>query len=304
MAPPLVSRANLIVLLAYLAALGAAAVSLVVAADRGLLTATAIANVVATIVVFGFSVGTNNSSMYDPYWSVAPVCIAGWWGLHPGANGDPVRAVVVVALVNAWGWRLTYNWWRGWHGLGHEDWRYAGMRARAGRAYWPVAFAGFHFFPTVIVCLGCLALWPALVTGKLRFGVLDGVGTAIALTGILVESIADHQLARFKRDVVARRARGETVDHPLLTAGIWAWSRHPNYFGEITFWVGLFVIGLAADPGAWWTALGPLAMVLLFTGVSVPLIDARLRATRPDYAEHAKRVSGLVPWPPRSVGPE
>ena len=303
MAPPLVSRASLIVLIAYLTAFAAAAVSLVATAHLGLLAATAIADVVATIVVFGFSVGTNNASMYDPYWSVAPVCIAGCWWLHPGAQGDPVRAVVVVVLVNLWGWRLTYNWWRGWRGLGHEDWRYAGMRAHAGRAYWLLAFAGFHFFPTVIVYLGCLALWPALVSGKLPLGVIDGVGVGIALTGILVEAIADHQLVRFKREASARHARGESVERPLLTAGLWAWSRHPNYFGEITFWVGLFVIGLAADLGAWWAAVGPLAMVLLFTGVSVPLLDARLRATRPDYAEHAKRVSAIVPWPPRSIGP-
>jgi steroid 5-alpha reductase family enzyme len=303
MAPPLISRSTGFVLTGYLLAFAAAAASRFATADLGLLPATAIADVVATLVVFGFSVATNNSSMYDPYWSVAPVCIAGYWWLHPEAEGNPVRAGIVVVLVSLWGWRLTTNWWRGWQGLGHEDWRYAGMRARAGRAYWLLAFTGFHFFPTVIVGLGCLALWPALVTGKLRFGVLDGVGIAITLTGILVEAIADQQLVRFKRDVAARRARGELVEHPLLTTGLWAWSRHPNYFGEITFWFGLFVIGFAANPGAWWTAVGPLAMVLLFTGVSVPLIETRLRATRPQYAEHAERVSALVPWPPRPVGP-
>ncbi len=300
MAPPFISRASLVVLVTYLVACASAAICVGIASDLGLLAATAIANVVATVVVFGFSVATNNSSMYDPYWSVAPVCIAVYWWLHPESGGDPVRAAMVVALVNLWGWRLTYNWWRGWRGLGHEDWRYAGMRSRAGRAYWLLSFAGFHFFPTAIVYLGCLALWPALVTGTIRFGPLDGVGAAIALAGVTIETIADYQLVRFKRDVVVRRARGETIDHPLLSTGLWAWSRHPNYFGEITFWVGLCVIGLAAVPGAWWTAVGPLSMVLLFTGVSVPLIDARLRATRPDYAEHARRVSAIIPWPPRS----
>src|SRR6185369_16562304 len=82
------------------------------------------ADVAATVAVFAFSVAFNNSSFYDAYWSVAPIAIVFYW-LHcavPEANG--LRELIATALVCAWGVRLTYNWARGWGGLGHEDWRY------------------------------------------------------------------------------------------------------------------------------------------------------------------------------------
>jgi steroid 5-alpha reductase family enzyme len=298
MAPPVLSRATFVVVLAYVAAIGAAAVTLQLASELGLLWATVIADVVATLVVFAFSAGTNNSSMYDPYWSVAPVCIAGLWALHPEAQGEPARALLVVVLVNLWGWRLTLNWWRGWRGLDHEDWRYADMRPRAAWPYWLVSLAGFHGVPTVLVLLGCFALWPALVTGDRSLGIVDGIGALLTLAAIVLEALADGQLTDFRRQVAAARARGEVVEHPLLTTGLWAWSRHPNYLGEITFWIGLFVIGMGADPSAWWTAVGPVAMLLLFCFVSVPLIETRLRATRPQYADYSRRVPAILPWPP------
>jgi steroid 5-alpha reductase family enzyme len=283
------------VVLAYLAALSGATASLWLMSSIDLLWSTALADLVATCVVFAFSVGANNSSIYDAFWSVAPLGITGYWAAHPAAQGDPVRTVVVVALVVVWGCRLTYNWWRGWRGLEHEDWRYAAMRPRSGRAYWLVSLAGFHLFPTTVVFLGCLPLWCALVVGTRPFGWLDAVGAGVTMSSIVVEAVADRQLARHRGAVAAARARGETIEHPLLTEGLWAWSRHPNYLGELGFWAGLFIIGLAAQPTSWWTFAGLVAMGLLFTLVSVPLIENRLRATRPQYADYAARVPAILP---------
>ncbi len=88
-----------------------------------------ISDIAATAVVFFFSFLLNNSSVYDPYWSVAPIPIALYFAFRvsPGRI-DAVRLSVVLVLVSVWGGRLTYNWLRGWRGLAHEDWRYLNIR--------------------------------------------------------------------------------------------------------------------------------------------------------------------------------
>ncbi len=80
---------------------------------------------------------------------------------------------------------------------------------------------------------------------------------------------------------------------------MWAWSRHPNYLGEMGFWWGLYLFGLAANPDWWWTIVGPLAITLMFRFVSLPMIETRMRERRPGYADFAARSSLVLPRPPR-----
>src|SRR5271165_4316788 len=133
------------------------------------------ADVAATIVIFIFSVATNNSSCYDPYWSVAPVPIGVYWLLQPGTGGltDP-RHVLVFGLLTLWAIRLTINWAVRWHGIKDEDWRYRSFRGQFGPLYWPLSFVGIHLMPTIMVFLGCLSLWPALGTAATSLNWLDG----------------------------------------------------------------------------------------------------------------------------------
>jgi steroid 5-alpha reductase family enzyme len=254
------------------------------------LRAVAYADVAGTLVVFVVSVLVDNTSVYDPYWSVAPMAIAPWIAAQPGAAGAPfVRQALVIGLVTLWGLRLTYNWARGFSGLGHEDWRYVDIRGKTGRLYWPASLAALHLMPTVMVYLGCLALYPALTSAR-PLGPLDAVATVITLGAVMIELVADEQLRAFRKE----RREGE-----ILARGLWAFSRHPNYFGEVSFWWGLFVFALAADPGAWWAGAGAVAISALFVFASIPLLDRRSVARRPEYAEHMKRVSALIPWFPR-----
>lgn len=249
------------------------------------------ADVAATLVVFAFSVGFDNSSVYDPYWSVAPPIIGAYFWLvaDPAASG--LRQLVVFVLVACWAARLTWNWARGWRGLGHEDWRYVDLRGSTGRAYWLVSLFGLHLMPTVQVFLGCLALWPALATGTRPFGVLDLLAAAVTAGAIWIEARADRELLAFRR--------ASPPPDAILATGVWAWSRHPNYFGEITFWWGLWLFALAADPGAWWTVIGPLSITVMFRLASLPLIETRMRARRPGFAAHQQRVPMLIPRRPR-----
>ncbi len=252
----------------------------------------ALADVAATIAVFVFSRAFNNTSVYDPYWSLAPIPIAGYLALGPGAvNGLPPRALLILAVVTIYGVRLTWNWARGWTGLGHEDWRYADFRVQLPRTYWLMSFFGLHFFPTVMVLLGCLPLVGALVEPQRPFGALDVVAAVVALGAVAIEGVADNQLRAFRQH---KRADGE-----ICNVGLWRYSRHPNYFGEISFWVGLALFGLAAGAPPW-TGVGALAMIALFVGASIPMAEKRSLKRRPHYAEHQRKVSMLVPWFPKS----
>lgn len=289
------TRSLVAVAFSYVIALAAAVASWLLTPDLPLAARIIVADVVATGVVFAASVRFNNSSLYDPYWSVAPMVIAPALAWAPESVAPVARQALVIGLVMGWGGRLTFNWARQWSGMNHEDWRYVDIRAKTGRLYWGVSLLGIHMFPTLLVLAGCAGLLPALVTGDRPLGALDLLAAAVTAGGILCELVADRQLHAFR----ARKPPREAI----LAEGLWAWSRHPNYFGEITFWFGIALFGLAAVPDAWWVFAGPAAMVLLFTFVSLPLIERRMLARRPHFAEHQRRVSILIPLPPRHPAP-
>ncbi len=282
---------NRIIIATYLAAVG---LGVVVAAAVWSVTprwaAVLIADVCATALVFAVSRLLDNTSVYDAYWSVAPPVIAG--GLLLSCElGSPVRAVLVLLLLTAWAVRLTYNWWRGWSGIRHEDWRYVGLRTTTGRAYWLVSFFGLHMFPTMLVYAGCLALLPVMEPTARPLGWLDLVGAIVMAAAIWIEATADRQL----HDFVASRPSREQV----LTTGLWGRCRHPNYLGEISLWWGLAAFGLAADPSAWWVLVGPIAMTGLFVFISIPMIEKRMLRKRPAYADVVRRYPCLLPLGPR-----
>jgi steroid 5-alpha reductase family enzyme len=287
-------RAFTVVILAYILALAVALLLLRLSQVWSWppLAALALADGAATLVVFLFSVVTNNSSLYDPYWSVAPLPIALFWLLQPGADGlvNP-RHLLIFTLVCLWAVRLTFNWASRWQGLAHEDWRYQDIRRQTGRWYWPVSFLGIHLMPTVLVFLGCLALWPNLSDHGTPLGILDLLATLVTLAAILCETIADLQMERFRR--LPADERGS------WPPGLWRFSRHPNYFGEVLFWWGLYLFVLSAHPTFWWTIVGPLAILLLFVGISIPLMERHLLARYPTYVEYQRRISPFIPWPPR-----
>lgn len=289
------SRAFLWVLVAYASAL---AVALAVGRASGLdhpIAVAAAADLAATLVVFAFSYAFRNSSFYDPYWSVAPIAIVAYWALGAQAPGSDARPVLVLALLALWGLRLTANWARGWQGLHHEDWRYLDLQQRHGRRYWWVSLFGIHLAPTVWVFLGCLPAYAAVAAGARPWGWLDALALLVTAGAIALEALADAQLRAFRRATPRSDA--------LLDTGLWAWSRHPNYLGEMGFWWGLWLFGLAAAPGWWWTVIGPLGITGMFRWASLPMIEERMRTRRPGFAAYAARTPRVIPRPPRRRAP-
>lgn len=247
-----------------------------------------VADVIATLVIFLFSMIFSNSSVYDPYWSIVPPVIAVYLvTIFPGGNQP--RQIVIVALVLFWSIRLTFNWLRGWQGLRHQDWRYTAIAEKTGKWYWLVSFMGIHLMPTVFVFLGCLPLWYALEASS-PFNILDVLSALVTLIAILAEWIADEQLHRFRKN---------DSRNSFIRSGLWQYSRHPNYLGEICFWGGLFLFVLSSSgfrgTDGYWTIIGLVFMILLFTLISIPLMEKRNKARKKGYSEYIRKVPALFP---------
>jgi steroid 5-alpha reductase family enzyme len=286
------TKAFLLVIFAYFVALLAAFVTGYLLRDWHPVLMLFAADIAGTLVIFIFGRFFHNASFYDPYWSVAPLFIALFWIFGFGGDAPAWRQVIVTALVFAWGLRLTFNWARGWEGLDDEDWRYRDFRRTSGQWFWLVELTGIELIPTIMVFLGCLSLYPALAAGNNPFNILDIVAVLVTAGAIVLETTADEQLKNFLKNNPAAGA--------IMAEGLWAYSRHPNYLGEVSFWWGLFFFALAADAGYWWTIAGPVAITILFTTISVPMMDKRSLARRPAYAEHRKKVPALFPRFPRT----
>lgn len=249
------------------------------------LTVLLLADLGATIVVFAASTVFKNASLYDPYWSVAPIAFLVFWASHPDTPEFNARAIIVSVLLTVWGVRLTYNWLRGWGGLQHEDWRYVQLRKQSGIFFPLVNLFGIQMFPTLLVFAGGIPL-QYIFQNVAPLGVFDILGTVVLLTGILLETIADRQMHDFLRSAQP----GE-----LCRRGLWSRSRHPNYFGEWCIWLGLGLFAVAAQ-GPWLgAAAGVVLMLLLFRLISIPMIEKRHRTRRPGYEAYVNGTPVFVP---------
>ena len=283
-------RSLLLVALAYMSAVGAAwAVAAAIGPERPV-WALGVGYLTSALVIYVWSLACDNGSMFDPWWSVLPP-FAALWLASGGAAGVPdLRVILVLIVVWTWAVRLTSNWARDWPGLQHEDWRYLDLYTKGPKAL--ISLLGVHLFPCFVVFLGSLPLIPALVWGTRSVGALDWTALVVGVAAVVIEFVADEQMRRFART----KSPGDVMDR-----GMWRYSRHPNYFGEILFWWSLWFFALAAAPAWWWTVIGPLAMVTMFLAASIPMLDDRSRARRPRFAAYAQRTSALVPWPPRQA---
>jgi steroid 5-alpha reductase family enzyme len=284
MAEPL-GRAFLWIVVSYLAALAVAVPCVIWAREAGYspLWAAAIADVAATVVIYLFGLAFRNASFYDPYWSVIPPFLAAY--LMWMSGGIDLRGGIAWFILLYWAIRLTANWARGWQGLGHEDWRYVDLRAQTGVFYQGVNFLGIHLFPTVLVFAGCL---PFIAIGESDdpMGFVDALATLVGIGAVSLEWKADEELKAFRRSAAGQ---GRVLD-----TGVWRWCRHPNYCGEIGFWLSMGLFGFAAS-GELWVFSGFGLMVILFVGITIPMIERRQAANKPAYAEYRRSTAMLLP---------
>jgi steroid 5-alpha reductase family enzyme len=235
------------------------------------------------------SVRLRDVSIVDIFWAPAFALLAWSYVLVPPPLGP--RGWIALALVTVWGLRLGLHMLARWRRLGHEDHRYAEIRRRNGPNFPLTSLVWIFWLQALLLWV---ISWPlrAALSGSDALNGGDAVAIAMIAAGILIEAVADGQLTRFRADP---DSRGKVLD-----SGIWAWSRHPNYFGDFLMWWGFFVLGIAAG-GPWWTILGPLAMSALLIHYSgAGLMEDTIKDRRPGYADYVRRTSLFIPWPPRA----
>ena len=185
---------------------------------------TLIADVLATLVVFGFSRAYRNSSFYDAYWSVIPPLLLFYWWIEAGPDVDALRCTLVAVVVVLWAIRLTFNWIRGFPGLHHEDWRYPMFRERAGRLEFLADLVAIHLIPTVQVFVGMLPVYVAVTRPGAGLPWLAWLAAFIGVAAVVLEFVADQQMYRLRQDPQARRGHGpravELVAAPELLRGV------------------------------------------------------------------------------------
>ena len=239
------------------------------------------ADVLATIIVWGFGLLYENVSVYDPYWSVFPPVAFLLWCFFTNTWSLPVILILVASWY--WGIRLTRNWAITFHGIAHEDWRYTKYR----ESQHPVVFHLINFFGLNMV--PTLVVFAAMLPGLMLYettettNVITWIGLVVCLASATIQLIADKQIHDF-RDA-----------HPgqYCTVGLWKHGRHPNYFGEVQFWWGIWIM-YASLNGFNWVILCPIAMTALFLGISIPLMEKRQLKNKPGCAEYRKKTGILI----------
>ena len=243
-----------------------------------------IADICATVVVYAASLIFGNATIYDPYWSVAPLVIIPSICIYLGTAG--VGSALICALVALWSVRLTANWVTTFRDLSTQDWRYDMLKKRTGAFFPVISFLGIQMFPTIVV-YGVIV--PAVMFVKTPdVNLLTCLGAIVSLFGIFCEFSADNDLRRFHADDTGSSAA-------VIERGLWRYSRHPNYFGEILMWWGIYFMMLSVRPDMWYLLAGALVNTLMFLFISIPMEERRLRSRKAGYAEYAKTTSALIP---------
>jgi steroid 5-alpha reductase family enzyme len=244
------------------------------------------------LILWVISVRIRDVSIIDMFWGAGFALIAVMlWAIN---RPQTVYAMALAALPALWALRYTFyilrrNWGHG------EDARYAKLRTwvTAGDA----SFARFSLTRVfllqghIMVIVALPVIVALAMDGPPALPALLWLGTGVWLAGVVIEALADAQLAAFRKD---KANRGQVLDR-----GLWAWSRHPNYFGNALLWWGIF-IAACAHPVAAVTVIGPVVMTHFLVNVTgMRTLDKKLAREKPGYGAYMARTSGFIPRPPR-----
>jgi steroid 5-alpha reductase family enzyme len=257
---------------------------------------------VASLFAWVASLVSGDTSWVDRMWSIVPVVYV--WVFAAYAHLDDVRLNVMAVLVTLWGVRLTFNFARKGGYSGVEDYRWPILRA--GMTRWQFQLFNLFFIVIYQMFLLVLITLPALTAYNNQgtsFGFV-GVGLSVLFLLLLAgETIADQQQWNFHKVKHADIAAGRTPSSQFLQSGLFKYSRHPNYFFEVSQWWVVYLFGAVAAVGlVQWTIAGVVLLSVLFVG-STRFTEQITLSKYPEYAEYQRRTSAVIPWFPRRPEP-
>jgi len=240
-----------------------------------------IADVTSTLIIFIFSLILNNASCYDPYWSVAPLSIAILLLFTKPLN--LVRILVSIAVIG-WGLRLTINWIYTFDNLKWEDWRYKLLKEKTGFFYPLINLLGIHLFPTLVVYL-CLLPVLFIYNYDVSFNIFVLIFFVFAIFSFVLQGIADFQMHKYRKNKNGTFNRN----------GLWKYSRHPNYLGEILMWLNIALLAIFALNNYYFLIIGAIVNTLMFIFVSIPLAENHQRDRKPGFDIYKSETRMLFP---------
>lgn len=236
---------------------------------------------------FVFSLIKKRNDVADIGWGLGFVILA--WIAYFLSDDPSVRGLIVNILVSVWGFRLALHIKNRNKGKS-EDYRYLAWRKEWGKWFYIRSYFQVYLLQGMLLFL---IVMPVLLINKnagAEFGLLDVFGIAIWLIGFFFEAVGDAQLARFIKDPLNKGK--------LMQKGLWAYTRHPNYFGEVLGWWGIWFIAISVS-GGWFGIIGPITITILILKVSgIPMLEKKMEE-HPDFAEYKRKTSVFIPLLPR-----
>ena len=223
-----------------------------------------------------------NASIVDIVWGLGFVLVA--WISRAVADGDNARQWLLTVMTSVWGLRLgIYLLWRN---SGHgEDFRYRSMRKHWGPRFPLISLVTVFGLQGTLMWIVSLPVQLGQSDATPKIGPLAVIGVLVYLIGLFFEVVGDAQLARFKADSANA---GKVMDQ-----GLWKFTRHPNYFGEIMMWWGIFIFALILGLPIYFI-VSPLTITAVLYFISTPILEKKM-SEREEWEEYAKATPMLIP---------
>ena len=241
-----------------------------------------IADVSATTLVYLTGLIFKTPSVYDPYWSVQTFVI--YLGLLFYFNNWNIFMIIPLVTIGLYSVRLTLNLVIGFNSLKYVDWRYKMLKEKTGKIFQLVNYLGINMFPTLVVYLGGVPLFVFASLSFDSYSYFSLIGSGIILLGTLLKFIK------------IRKDRSE-----IINVGLWKYSRHPNYLGEILIWFGVALILLIPHiEYAYWIS-GAIVNLIMFLVISIPMEEKHMMEYKPGMLDYKKTTSMLLILPRRKL---
>ena len=248
-----------------------------------------ICDVISTFVVWLFGVIFKTASTYDPYWSVQTIII--YILLLIKFNNWNLGTILFLVPLAIYTIRLTGNFIYTFDSLSYIDWRYRMLKEKTGFLYQIVNLLGICMFPTLVVYSASIPAFLYAVSGS--FNALQIIGIIVMLGAVALEFVSDYQMHYFRKH---RQSRDE-----IINVGLWKYSRHPNYLGEITFWFGLFLVFFVNNIWGWYFVSGAVINLLMFLFISIPMEENHMKEYKPNLTTYIESVSMLLILPKKKA---